>query len=307
MREENKRIVEPFNEIYTHDCFMNTLLCAAKHYELDYPMLTLNKGYSYSIDGEKLSGHSVILFPIDELTQAIGLKIDKEKDCIENWREEYRILIERGGIIIAPVDDYYNPLRVDAYKKEHLPHYILIYDMDNSNEILSVIESRYRTTVSYKNMEIRYDDYEKSHFQTDTLYKYIYRKNKSCIKKTYINEYLHNSIQLTEQSVVNLKEYIRYLSVNGIPDIKTWLMNMNDICNQVKVERYVFEKVFYCSELFNIAADIYQTWYLLRTRVAKLSMLNQSDNIVSKIISYLEKIEKLEKDKVRAYPTLEAK
>lgn len=298
MREESDRFVEPFNDIYTHDCFMNTLLCTAKYYQLDYPMLTLHKGFSYSVDGEQLGGNSVILFPIDELALSIGLEMDKENDCIKNWREQYKIKLERDEIIIAPVDDYCNPLRVDAYKKEHLPHYILIYSMDNVNETLSVIESRYRTTVSYKNMKMRYDDFEKSHFQTETLYKYIYKKNKIDIKLPYKKDYLHNSMQLTEQSVFNLQNYIHYLSANEVVDKKEWLKNLNDICNQVKIERYVFEKVFCNSDLFSAVAEIYQTWYLLRTKVVKLSMISQSDNVASKIITYLKRIENMERDKL---------
>jgi len=298
MIEENSRFVEPFNDIYTHDCFMNTLLCTAKYYKLDYPMLTLHKGYSYSVDGEQLGGNSVTLFPIDELALSIGLKMNKEKDCIKNWREHYKVKLERDEFIIAPVDDYSNPLRVDAYKKEHLPHYLLIYSMDNVNKTLSVIESRYRTTVLYKNMKMSYNDFERSHFETEKLYKYIYKRGKSGIKPPYKREYLHSSIQLTEQSILSLQNNIRYLSANKVTDKKEWLKNLNDICNQVKIMRYVFEKVFCNSDLFCSVAEIYQTWYLLRTRVVKLLMISQSDAVAPKIITYLKKIEKMERDKL---------
>lgn len=298
MKEENSRFVDPFNDIYTHDCFMNTLLCAAKYYRLDYPMLTLHKGFYYSFEGEQLSGNSVILFPIDEITLSIGLKINKEKDEIENWRERYKIKFEQDEIIIAPVNDYFNPLRVDAYQKVHLPHYVLIYSMDNMNQTLSVIESRYREAVSYKNMKMRYDDFEKSHFRTDTLYKYVYKKVNRNINFSYEKDYLYNSIQLTEQSVFNLQNYFHYLSANEVVDDIRWLKNINDICNQVKIERYAFEKVFHNSDLFSVVNEIYQTWYLLRTKVVKLSMKSQSGNITSKIITYLKKIENLERDKL---------
>jgi len=216
MKEKIHRIVEPFNDIYTHDCFVNAVLCAAKHYQLDYPMLTLNKIFFYSIDGKQLGSRSITLFSLEELALAIGLEMDKKADCINNWKEHYRIQLERGELIIALLNDYYNPLRIDTYQKEHLPHHILIYSMDDISGNLSVIESKYRTTVWYKNMEMRYDDFEKSHFQTEALYKYICKKRQSDMKTPYKDEYLRSSIHATEQSVTNLENYIRFFSTNDI-------------------------------------------------------------------------------------------
>ncbi len=293
-----KRNIEPFNDIYTHDCFMNSLLCAARYYQLDYPVLTLHRIFFYSLEGEQLEGQSIIMFPIEELALALGMEIYKEKDDIRNWKEQHNIAFKRGDIIVAPLDDYYNPLRVDIYNKEHLPHYTLIYDMDNRNETLSVVESRYRTTVSYKNMKMRYADYEKSHFQTETLYKYVLKKSKCNLKIPYKDKYLHMNVQLAEQSIANLQKYICYLSKNEVTEKKEWLKNLNDICNQVKVERYIYEKAFCNKDLSSISTDIFKTWYLVRTYVLKLSMINQSDTIGSKIIAGLKEIAKLEKNKL---------
>jgi len=276
---------------------MNAVLCAAKHYQLNYPMLTLHKSFSYIIDGEKLSSHSVTLFPINELALAIGMEIDRKNDCINNWKEQYRTHFEKGELIIALLNDYYNPLRVDTYQREHLPHHILIYSMDDVSENLSVVESRYRTTVLYKNMEMSYDDFEKSHFQTETMYRYICRKIKSTMKESYKNVYLHSSIHATEQSVDNLNNYICFLSTNEISDVKNWIKCLDDICVQLKVEQYVFEKVFCNNDLADLVADIYQTWYLLRAKAVRLTMIGQSENMASKLVSYLDKIMKLENDK----------
>lgn len=298
MKAEIRRSVEPFNDIYTHDCFMNSLLCAARHYQLNYPMLTLHRIFFYAIEGEQLEGRSIIIFPVDELAQALGMEIYKEKDGIGNWKEEYYRVLKRGNIVVALLDDYYNPLRLDIYNKEHLPHYTLIYNMDNSNEILSVVESRYRTTVSYKNMKMRYVDYEESHFQTETSYKYILEKSKCNLEIPYKDKYLHMSVQLAEQSIVNLHNYICYLSQKEVKEKKEWLNNLNDICNQVKVERYIYDKVFCNKDLSSISADIFMTWYLVRTYVVKLSMIKQSDTIGSRIIASLKKIEKLERNKL---------
>ncbi len=298
MIAEKNRSVEPFNDIYTHDCFMNSLLCAARHYQLDYPMLTLHKIFYYSLEEEQLLGRSKIIFPLDELATAIGMEIYKEKDHIQNWKEQYNIAFKRGDIIVVPLDDYYNPLRVDIYNKEHLPHYTLIYNMDDSNETLWVVESKYRTTVSYKNMKMAYVDYEKSHFQNETLCKYILRKSKCNLKIPYKDKYLHINIQLLEKSIANLQNYICYLAQNQVTEKKEWLNNLNEICNQVKVERYIYEKAFCNKDVSFISADIFKIWYLVRTYVVKLSMFNQSDSINSKIIAGLKKIEELEKNKL---------
>ncbi|GMQ56214.1 hypothetical protein AN1V17_06070 [Vallitalea sediminicola] len=298
MKAEIRRSVEPFNDIYTHDCFMNSLLCAARHYKLNYPMLTLHRIFFYALEGEQLEGRSIIMFPIDELALALGMEVYKEKDDIRNWKEEHDRVLKRGNIIVALLDDYYNPLRLDIYNKEHLPHYTLIYNMDNRNELLSVVESRYRTTVSYKNMKMRYVDYEKSHFQTETLHKYILKKSKCNLEIPYKDIYIHMSVQLAEQSIANLHNYICYLSQNEVTEKKEWLKNLNDICNQVKVERYIYDKVFCNKHLSSISADIFMTWYLVRTYVVKLSMIKQSDTIGLRIIASLKKIEKLERKKL---------
>lgn len=298
MRTEINRIVEPFNDVYTCDCLMNSFLCAAKHYQLDYPMLTLHKIFFYALEAEQLEGRCSIMFPMEELALAYGMEIHKEKDDIRNWKEQYQMVFQRGDLLIASGDDYYNPLRIDIYQKEHLPHYTLIYNMDNGDETLSVIESRYRTTVSYKNLKMTCSDYEKLHFQTDAPYKFILSKSKCNIKIPYKDKYLQRSCELVEQSIGNLQKYICYLSKNKVTQKKDWLKNLNDICNQVKVERYIYEKAFGNKELSSVSADIFETWYLVRTYGVKQSMINQSDAIGSKIINGLKKIEELEENKL---------
>lgn len=304
MTEKHNRFVEPFNEVYTHDCFINALLCVAKHYQLDYPMLTLHENFIYVFHGERLNGRRVTLVPIEELALAIGLCVYREKDGIKNWREEYKTQFERGKVIITSVNDYYNPLRIDAYKRKCVPHYVLVYDMDDKKELLSLIESRYRATVLYKNLKMRYNDFEKSHFQSEQSYIYICQKTKRKKKLPYQKEYLHSSISLTDQSISNLEHYIQYLSNHDIVDKGTWLKDLDDICNQMKVEQYVFKQFFLNDDLTGIVTDIYQTWYLLRARAVKLFIMKRDDNMSLNVIDYLNKIKKLEKDKLDVLSTL---
>lgn len=89
------RTIKPFNDIYTHDCFMNTLLCTAKYYQLDYPILTLCSGFSLFMVGEQLCRKIENLFSIDDLALAIGLEIKKENDCIDYWIEQYKHFLIR--------------------------------------------------------------------------------------------------------------------------------------------------------------------------------------------------------------------
>lgn len=298
------RTIKPFNDIYTHDCFMNTLLCTAKYYQLDYPILTLCSGFSLFMVGEQLCRKIENLFSIDDLALAIGLEIKKENDCIDYWIEQYKSLFDQDAIIIAPVDDYYNPLRMDVYHKKHLPHYILIYNMDNIQKELLIIESRYRETVLYKNLKIKYDDFEKAHFHSQILYKYILKKRNSIIKPVFKKEYIHKSIEFTEKSIYNLKNYIDYLLSNRIKDNKEWLKNLNEICNQVKIEQYIFQNVFCSNNIVEVVKAIYETWYFIRTQVFKLVMVGYSNNILIKIVSYLRRIESLERDKLHMLHSL---
>lgn len=292
-------IVQPFNDVYTHDCFMNSLLCAARHYQLDYPILTLHRIFYYSMEGKQLVGSSEISFSIKALAGAAGLIISKENDHVEDWKEQYGTAFKRGDLILVQHDDFYNPLRVDTYNKDHLPHYTLIYDMDNKNETLSVIESRYRKTVSYKNMKMQYKDYVKSRFQEKNLTKYILRKGRNTSEYPYKKLYLDRHVKLEEPSITNLGRYICYLSKNKIMTDNSIMDHFNDICNQVKIERYQYEQVFCNQDLSYISDEIYKNWYLIRTYVVKLSMLDQAEMIQSKMVTGLRKIKELEEEKLR--------
>lgn len=293
--------VEPFNDIYTQDCFMNSLLCGAKFYNLDFAMLTLHKTFFYSFTEGQLEGQNVIIFPIEKLANAIGMEITKEEDSIKTWKDQYELEFKCGNIIIAPHDDYYNPLRVDVYNKEHLLHYTLIYGMDNQNKTLSMVESKYRETVAYKNMKMRYEHYEKSHFQSDTLFRCVIKKMNYVPKETYKDRYLKKKVKLVEQSLDNLQKYIAYLTKNESTDAEKWLINLNNICNQVKIEGYLYEHVFCNKNLSLVSIEIFKTWYLVRTQVVKLSMLNRSSTISNKILAGLKHIEILERNKLEMF------
>lgn len=290
--------VEPFNDIYTYDCFMNSLLCAAKHFKLNFAMITLHKTFFYSFAGGQLDSQNVIVFSIHSLVHSIGMEITKETDCIENWKEQYERDFKRGKIIIAPHDDYYNPLRKDIYGKEHLPHYTLIYGMDNTDKMLSVVESKYRETVAYKNMKLAYEDYEKSHFQQETLYRYVLNKTKCVADETYKERYLEKKVELLKQSLVNLQKSIDYLTEKKGTEIKMLLNNLNNICNQVKIEGYLYEHVFDNKDLSLISTEIFNTWYLIRTYVVKDSMMSRSDTVNTRIVKGIKHIEVLEKNKL---------
>lgn len=299
MKKISNRHVEPFNDIYTHDCFINALLCAAKYYHLDYSLLTLHRGYTYMIHEDRLEGCSVTLFSINELTLSIGLKTVLEKDGFQNWKAQFKTRFALNEMIIASVDDFYNPLRIDTYQKKHLPHYTLIYDMDDESNLLSLIESRYRETVSYKNLEMRYIDFEKSHFQMEKPHWFVCRKIVADTNFPYKRKFWDQCISLTNQSIAHLYNYIQYISFNDIADLEAWLKSLDNICNQIKVEHYVFKTVFCNGEIAGIAAEIYQTWYLLRAKAVRVLMIKQSDNIGLKIVRSLEKILELEKKKLK--------
>ena len=67
--------------------------------------------------------------------------------------------------------------------------------MDNTVKKLSVVESKYRETVAYKNMKIRYRDYEKSHFQPETLFRFALKKTECVADETYKERYLKKKVE----------------------------------------------------------------------------------------------------------------
>lgn len=301
IKKNKNKTVEPFNIAYTHDCFINALLCAAKYYLLDFLILALHCYAFYDIEGNQLVSKKVKVFSIEELSNIIGLKICRKRDYLIQWKQEYKSDFECGNLIIAPHDDYYNPLRIDAYNKIHAPHYTLLYDMNDKDSTLSVIESKYRMTVFYKNMKMRYEDYEKSHFQKGMMYRYVLSKDmhnlKVQYKEKYKERYLHIIQFLTDQSISNLDYYICNLCQNASIDIAEWIENLNNICNQSKVECYIFDNIIGNESLATISIEILNSWYLVRRNVVKLQMLEQSPLTKAKIIDELRIIEELEKKK----------
>lgn len=292
--------VKPFNDIYTFDCLQNAMMTAARHFDLNYPILSLHKVFYYAIDGDQIKGCSLALFPVRRLADSIGLRIISEKDRRSNWRGRYGMWFNKGGIIVAAVDDYYNPLRKDAYQRMHLPHCILIYGLDIMCGSLSVIESKYRATVLYRNMTLEFEDYEKAHFQKALPGLFIIRKGREDRRIPWKDEYMRICIHYASKSIENLRIFMRHPPAIKTADINKWLANLDTICNHVKVERYIYENIFCDDNLSRIAENIHQAWYLLRAKVIKALIASRSEDISVSILVCLNTIVALENEKLEA-------
>ena len=293
----NKYNVKPINDIYTHDCFMNSLLCAAKSFQLNYDLLTLHKSYFYIFSDMKFRVSSAEIFQISELSSAIGMSLTRERDDRNNWKEKYENYFLDGKMIIAAVDDFYNPLRKDVYRKKHLPHYILVYGMKSECENLLVIESQYRATVSYNNMKLSFDDFEKCHFAIKEESICISKKSRKEILGCHKKLFLTKCIDLTLKSIDGMLKFLDYLSSHQIKDKEGWLDDLNDVCNDTKVELYVFKNVIFIDDVSYITEKIYTIWYFLRAKTYSLLLRKQYKDLEKKISSYVKKILELEKRK----------
>ena len=182
--------------------------------------------------------------------------------------------LEKGGMVIALTNDFYNPLRLDMFHKQHKPHNILIYDMDKTKRRLQIVESKYRNAVLYEPLYIEFEDFLETQAHTVEKEMTIVYVDTSTTTKEPMADFLGKAFDEMEPAMIIsagrlevcgelLKEQQGEIGREG------WTAFFNDACNQYQTCAAVYKEIFHHETLAKLADDIYRKWYSLRISFVK--------------------------------------
>lgn len=262
---------------YNFDCLTFALLCGIDKIGGNVIPILINKYHFYNIQKKipnVIQKSTYFLSNIQSYLNVTIKTIKFQDNCIQIILDA----LKKNGLVIVLTNDYYNPLRVDTYLKEHKPHHILIYGANVYSEIFQIIESNHRYTVNYQTMEISFSNlmtsqkYTKRH-ELILLFPKYQSKCRKChnidnyIVKKCFNKQKHELYK----SIKNLETYEKQLKkvIYDNTEINDWLEFFNNICNIYKTYIYIDNIIFHNSQLNELTNSIYRKWYLLRIEFVK--------------------------------------
>jgi len=207
--------IKPFNKFLFRSCYYHQLIAAFARYGVDERLILMN--YFPLYDKENMQTYSGLsIFTDEEIEKLSGMRLVKKKN-VTNVVNEIITSIDRGMPVMILIDTYYVPYREDTYKKQHLPHFVLIYGYDRPKKIFIINEHMFVNSYFYAENEIGFGVIRRAHENykkrldkgQDYGFIKIRRKEKrqfSFELSHYIKAYRDNCERISE-SISNLLEY----------------------------------------------------------------------------------------------------
>ena len=313
----------PFNEVFYKECFYNSLFPVITYFKGDIGYFFANDIILYKYDD---NSQKAIKFEVEYLSvqdensvlDACGVGF-QAREQVDDVVKEVKKSIINGKPVIVWVDCFYESIRMDTYKKQHLPHTLLIYGFNDEKNIVYIVEHNNRDNLSYKDYTITYKELYDSYqgyvsrfigkHKKNTYYEFYakHKENKSPIqefpsvlKTIKVNFWSHKCTIL--DNLNNLRKIISDLK-DILADEEELKKNitllsskLNDIINAKLVEKYRVYKFMGDSEqLLSLLCEIIDSWEVVRAWVIKykFTYVYQKESLNS-IFVYMKAIEETE-------------
>ena len=319
-QEESKILiesVEPFNDLFFHDCQFNTIFTAVKHFGGNIGYFLANDMILYYFQNRQEFGVQYKSFWNEErVYAACGISCTK-KIKVQNVIEEAKKAIRRGRLVALWIDCYYESMRKDVYQKEHLPHSILLHGYDDKKEVFNIVEHSNRERLDYKHVTITYKELASCYQGYLEYFIGVHRK------KTYFEYESQHSIEkvsvfqmMKENMAHNRRELID--SVEKLRRITKWIQNvvsdeellrnsaeplmerLNQIVNAIKVEKYRLEHYALDGQSMVAQLDeVASRWEKVRAWIGKYRItFRYQERTAGTIMELLEQIADLEQERI---------
>jgi acyl transferase domain-containing protein len=150
---------EPFNAIFYKNCFYNSMFPVARHFGRSILPFLVNDIIVYEQEEGRYSAEYSPVQPIEEVFRHTGLQVDTRYDNGDIVNELIAALSE-GKPAVLWVDSFYESIRKDAYRKQHIDHTLLVYGYNRKERLFHIIEHDRRENLSYKKQVISFEDVE---------------------------------------------------------------------------------------------------------------------------------------------------
>ena len=293
--------IKPFNDLFYKNCFYNSLFPVLNYYNLSIMPVLMNDIIFYQFD--KAKKDIVTYLPtrnIAEVISDMGIKA-VIKTRSESIISDVTSALSAKKPVIIWTDCYYSPIRNDEYKRQHLPHTLLIYGYDQSEKVFYTIEHTKQNSSNYKSRKMYYDDvlsaydgfqenYNKNMF--NSYYDFYYDTDSTQAHKVYNSEeiknmYRHNherNREIIYSGLEGIKQFQEYFACicsdkeTFFSNVENLIEKVNSAINAKKVEEYRIKSL--SNDLkgpVNLIETIIEHWNLIRMNLLRLAHYQRYD------------------------------
>lgn len=150
--------IEPFNDIFYRNCFFNSLFPVVRAFGRSITPFLANDRivYGRSPEGRFFAGYEAVR-PLAELFAASGIRAEARFGSDDIVGELVEGLSE-GRPAIVWVDSYYESIRTDAFRKQHIDHTLLVFGYDRRERLFHIVEHDRRENLSYKRRTLPFEE-----------------------------------------------------------------------------------------------------------------------------------------------------
>ncbi|MBW5446414.1 SDR family NAD(P)-dependent oxidoreductase [Cohnella sp. CFH 77786] len=149
--------MEPFNDIFYRNCFFNSTFPVVRSFGRSIAPFLANDLIVYEgMDGTFSAGY-VSVRPIGEVFGMAGLAADIRYGS-DNIVVELLEHLSAGKPTVVWVDCYYESIRPDAYRKQHIDHTLLVFGFDRRERLFHIVEHDRRENLSYRRRTLPFDE-----------------------------------------------------------------------------------------------------------------------------------------------------
>jgi hypothetical protein len=201
--------------------------------------------------------------------------------------------VELERPVVLYIDSFFEPFRIDTYKKHHWPHTILIFGYDSKNKQFHIVEHHHRDSLSYRKRSINFIDIVKAYngykeyllkdskinmymeFYTDNRYgtsSIDYKKRLRLNSENWMGQ-ISEGIEKLRQFAKDFSGFLENAEDNILPFVNDYVKVLSKIIDSRKVEKYKILKVLGCQSLLEEdLSNIINYWNEIRTSLIKFSV-----------------------------------
>ena len=290
--------VEPFNDIFYQSCFFNALFPVIKHFNKDIMPVLVNDVIVYDYNKElgpvSLGIKYLQVRPEEEMLESLRIGVNAKSQS-DNLVEDLLESLANDRPVILKVDCFYEPIRDDAYQKNHWMHDMLIYGYNQSQQVFNIIEHKYRDTLSYEKKTLSFSDLEKAYkgflinFNINSDYAtymdfYNRGENSRTSKYEEIQRFLKNMTTKKQELIAGLENLKMFAaSTKGyaenekiiMENLNNYVQMLNNIINAKYVEKYRLTHLLSdCQDVINILDKVIEAWSYFRAVIARFIYSN---------------------------------